>query len=153
MTNRWILGTAVGVLAAQAQVALAAPTLAECRALQDAQARLACYDSLSGPAVPMDPVARKEEQKKNFGLAESQKAPEERAEVDEVQATISDVRSGQSGPVLELDNGQTWRVGTDGNLHQWLKAGQVVTIKRGTLSGYRLYADGVTGMEKAQRVR
>lgn len=157
MTNRWILGATAGVLALQAQAALAAPTLDQCRALQDPQARLACYDAISAPPVlppaPVEPAARREEQTKNFGLTEQQKAPEQRAEVEEVQATISGVRNGRSGPILELDNGQTWQVGTDGNLHQWLKTGQVVTIKRGLLSGYRLRADGVTGMEKAQRLQ
>lgn len=152
MTKRWILGAALGVLTMQAAPAWAAPTLEQCRALQDAQARLACYDAISAPA-PVDPVARAEEQKKNFGLTERRKAPEERAEAEEIQATISNIRGGSSGPILELDNGNAWQVTTNGNLQHYLAAGQVVTIKRGALSGYRLHADGVNGMETVRRIQ
>jgi hypothetical protein len=148
MTNRWILGTAVGVLAVQAQVAVAAPSLEQCRALQDAQARLACYDALSGPSVPLDPVARKEEQKKNFGLSERQKAPEERNEVEEVQGKISEV----SGSTFVLDNGQQWRVTSTRNIHDRLRPGQAARIERGTMSGNRLHIEGMTGMETVRRI-
>lgn len=149
MTNRWILGTAVGVLAMQAQVALAAPSLEQCRALQDAQARLACYDAISTPNAPIDPVARKEEQKRNFGLAERQKAPEERIEVEEVQGKITEV----SGSTFVLDNGQEWRVTSARNIYDRLRPGQVATIERGTMSGYRLHIEGMTGMENVRRIQ
>lgn len=133
----------------QAQVALAAPSLEQCRALQDAQARLACYDGLSAPGVPIDPVARKEEQKKNFGLAERQKAPEERIEVEEVQGKISEV----SGATFVLDDGQKWRITSARNIYDRLRPGQMATIQRGAMSGYRLHIEGMTGMETVRRIQ
>jgi hypothetical protein len=152
MVNRWIFGTAVAVLAVQAQVALAAPTMEECRALQDAQARLACYDSMSAPA-PVAPAAAaaavEANKEKNFGLAERQKAPEERSEPEQVQAKISSI----SGSRVVLDNGQEWQVTTDRNLFDRLRVGQTATIKRGVMSGYRIYVDGVTGMETVRRIQ
>jgi len=165
MRNRWIVGIAViapvamvqiaGAPIVRAQPAGAAPTLEECRAIQDGQARLACYDGLAA-APPPRPAAQEEprqRQERNFGLAEERKPRAERAEVDELRAKIAAVRPGASGKVVELDNGQVWRITSSGRLQDWLEEGQTVTISRGTLSGYRLRADKVTGMETVRRVR
>lgn len=153
MTNRWISGIAVGFLAAQAQAALAAPTLEQCRALQDAQARLACYDGMSGPAVapalPLDPAAAQAAQEEKFGLSQRQQASKEGLpEVDEVHATITEV----SGTVVRLDNGHSWKMTTQNKIYDRLRPGQSVTIKRGMPSGFRLHVDGLNGMENVRRL-
>lgn len=163
MTKRWILVAGAAILAGQGAGAAAAPTLEECRAIGDVQKRLACYDeipSTPAPAAPA-PVAvapasaaaavsvRQATTEETFGLS----AAAQRAEPEEVTSKIVSISGNRSRPLVVLDNGHEWQVTTDRNLADRLRPGQTVTIKRGMMSGYRIYADGVTGMESVRRIR
>ncbi|WP_156457637.1 hypothetical protein [Altererythrobacter sp. Root672] len=143
-------------MAVQGAAAWAAPTVEECRVIPDREKRLDCYDQIP-VATPVNPAQaatdRQAEQERNFGLAESAKPQEERAEAAEVTAKIVSVRDGRSGKIIELDNGHEWQITSNGNLQRWLKPDQVATIKRGMLSGYRLTIEGVTGSETLRRLQ
>lgn len=167
MTKRWMWATAAAVLATQGAAAWAAPTVEECRAIADREQRLACYDEVpvatpaspapvsaapasAAAAIPAQTSAeRQTAAEQNFGLAANQV----RTEPERVTAKIVEMRPGRKGPLLVLDNGHEWQVTTDRNLADRLRVGQTVEIKRGMMSGYRVYVDGVTGMETVQRIK
>lgn len=149
MANKhmWVVGTMLLVL--QAPSAGAASKLGKCREIAESAARLACYDTVSGRADQETNEERVERQIRQFGLTELQKAPEERKEVEQVSAKIASVGGGR----VTLDNGMVWKV-TDGrSLLGWVQEGQVITIRRGLFSGYRMTVDGVTGKAVVVRMQ
>lgn len=149
MNSRTIgIGCAM-LLTLQAPFAHAGSAIEACREIADPSERLACYDAEAGRPPEETPEARVERQTRQFGLAERQKAPEERKEVETVSGTIVSVGTSR----VTLDNGMVWKITDGGNLLQWLQEGQVATIERGIFSGYRMTVKGVNGKAVVTRLQ
>lgn len=128
--------------------------LGACRAIQEPAARLHCYDALPLPpparpaAQPAPPSAAKLEQ--DFGLTETAKPA---TRVDAVKARIpGEFRGWQPQTVLELDNGQAWRI-ADGSSMTYRLVNPSVTVRRGVLGAYYLEIDGLNTSPRVKRVR
>lgn len=153
LARRLALTLLVLPLAAEAQES----GLGGCRAIQDPAARLQCYDALPLPAParpaapsapPAPPSAAKLEQ--DFGLAETAKPA---TRVDAVKAKISgEFRGWQPQTVLELDNGQAWRI-ADGSSMTYRLVNPAVTVRRGMLGAYYLEIEGLNTSPRVKRVR
>lgn len=141
MANKHVWTVGMVLVAMQAAPAAGAENLKKCREISEPSARLACYDSLSAPGDPETPDRRIERQTRQFGLNEQQKAPEERKEVEQVSAKIASVGGGR----VTLDNGMVWKVTDGSRMINWLREGQIATIRPGLFSGYRMTVVGVTG--------
>jgi hypothetical protein len=88
------------------------------------------------PIVSSAPVTRP-----SFG--EEQLAPEHRREASEqsLQATITSLRAvGATTFLVTLDNGQVWRH-EDAHLGSFLRVGEAITVRKGSLGSYRLTRD------------
>lgn len=143
-----------------------------CAAEKDDARRLACFDAAvvragtaaaSPPRTPSGvapagtaaavPLSKEE----RFGLRgdlkqeKEQKAPE-LAELDELQATVTQVATKPHGElVLTLDNGQVWyEIKANSGIR--VKVGEQVTIKPGALNSYSLVAPNGRS-SKVTRVR
>ena len=122
----------------------AAPAWAAECALQDEDAaRLACYDSRNPPkkntarAQTSPPVVTPD---KDFGLPPK---PEPTAKTVEpnLVARVDTVSQRLTGELLlKLDNGQSWTQATR-NSSVIIRAGERVTIARGSFGGYLLSSD------------
>ena len=79
---------------------------------------------------------------------------EKRPEAEPVSATAKgDARGWSKGDVVELDNGQRWRV-VEGELYLGKATGQrKVTIARGAFGAWYMQVDGQTPRLKVQRVQ
>jgi hypothetical protein len=146
---------ATGQTSASAREALLA-----CAGIREGVARLDCYDRaaetargqgvalappVAGPTPPpavtaAPPVARTEP-----SIGEEQvrrrNEPAEPAEALALHARIADARRGGGGIyLLTLDNGNVWRH-EEGSMAEYLKIGEAVTIRPGTLGSYRLTLD------------
>lgn len=128
--------------------------LGRCRAVQDPAQRLRCYDALplaapARPATePASPMAAKIEQ--DFGITESAKPA---SRVDAIKARIpGEFRGWQPQTVLELDNGQAWRI-VDGSSMVYRLVNPGVTVRRGVLGAYYLEIDGLNTSPRVKRVR
>jgi len=121
-----------------------------CATLGSDSERLLCYDRLAatlapgpdaGPAREAAPVSAQ----RMFGLRRS--APEQppagsahAVRLDSITARVSALSVSGGSPVLELDNGQVWRV-LEGE--QWLvRAGDAVVISRAAFGSFRIRAPG-----------
>lgn len=145
---------AIALLVLPLAAAAQESALGRCRAIQEPAARLACYDALPLPApapaaaTPAPPPAAKVEQ--DFGLAETAK-PANR--VDAITARIpGEFRGWQPQTVLELDNGQAWRI-ADGSSMVYRLVNPSVTVRRGVLGAYYLEIDGLNTSPRVKRVR
>jgi hypothetical protein len=133
----------------------ATPTWAdECAAMDDDAARLACYDSHNpphkniarAPASTNPPAAAAPIPKSgsDFGLAEKRQrtyADAPKAGPDELTAHVASVSRKLTGELLlKLDNGQSW-VQAQRKSGVFIKAGERVTIARGTFGSYLLSSD------------
>jgi hypothetical protein len=124
---------------------------AECAALDDPAARLACFDAAfpraprSGPPKPVAAAVAADEpvsEAGKFGLSVKQrKAIEPKPAQPEMVATtaaVKNVRRLPSGYLLiDLDNDQVWQQ-TEVDSHIWLRPGDRVTIRRASLGSYLL---------------
>lgn len=134
-------------------VGVAAPgsaDLARCAAVTAPDARLACYDALAGRAAPVASAgsssgssvsttapAPPSDDPRSFGLTPAQQhiAP---TGPESIQARIAKVApAGPGRASLLLDNGQTWLLSEDDGR---LSPGDAVTIKRGALASFTLFA-------------
>ena len=70
----------------------------------------------------------------------SKARPAATAEEQALHARITTIRGSGAAFVVSLDNGQTWRH-EDLTLGAYLKEGEAVTIRKGTLGSYRLTRD------------
>lgn len=145
---------AFALLTLPAAATAQAPDLGRCRAIQDPAARLQCYDALplAAPARPAadaaPPTAAQVEQA--FGLTETAK-PANR--VDAIKARIpGEFRGWQAQTVLELDNGQAWRI-ADGSSMAYRLVNPGVTVRRGVLGAYYLEIEGLNTSPRVKRVR
>jgi hypothetical protein len=141
---------ALTLMALPAAAAAQESGLGLCRALQDPAARLQCYDALplAAPASPAAVPAAKIEQE--FGLAETAR-PANR--IDTITARIpGEFRGWQPQTVLELDNGQAWRI-ADGSTMAYRLVNPSVTVRRGVLGAYYLEIQGLNTSPRVKRVR
>jgi hypothetical protein len=126
------IALAAALPAAAAEPATAVERVLSCADITDAAARLACFDRSAAaarepraPATPANPPTQP-------------KAP---AEVETLQAHITATRKASGGLYLIiLDNGQTWRH-ESGSMEPYLKVGEAVTIRKGSLGSHRLTLD------------
>jgi hypothetical protein len=141
-----------------APVSAAEPALEsarDCGRIEDGAERLACYDRLfrgrPGDAAP--PVVREAE----FGLTEIERREREREAgvtlvPDEIASTVARVSVRRPNPpVLELANGQTWRLLETSDSPPF-RAGDHVTIRRGAIGSYLASARERPGAWRVRRV-
>ena len=118
--------------------------LQECVHESDDTLRLACFDremgklSQAGASEPAaDPVDTASTEEK-FGVAPKR---EDNKELMELTATVVKVSFGANRIfTVRLDNDQVWRQEYMGTFH--IKAGDVVTITKGSFGGYSLMRNG-----------
>ena len=129
-----------------------------CASVSDGAKRLACYDAALA-AADADAAARLAEQRRAaeiaaakaaeeakarkeqerlaaFGAADAKQAGGEEA-INEISATIAELKEGLSGFVVTLDNGQIWRQ-TESRTLPPVRVGDTVTIRKGVIGGYRM---------------
>ena len=117
-----------------------------CRAITDPQQRLACYDAREDRKSEEGAVR----QKADFGLADKQKAPEDRTDtVEAVSSKIAEV----NGLRVVLESGAVWEFDRNSRMVFWVRPGQEITVKKGMLGGYRASIKGVSGLDPVTRVR
>jgi hypothetical protein len=123
----------------------------QCRALSDAQARLACYDGIplgAQPALAASPAASPQQ---NFGL---EAAKRQEAEPASIESTIEGRFDGwDPGAQIRLANGQVWRV-VDGSsaVLPGMKNPKVKVV-RNLLGTIFLEIEGTNNSPKVRRVR
>lgn len=120
--------------------------LVACTALQDAQQRLGCFDreiALFARPVPVVPATAPEPTPPSLGQEQlaPKLRPTEAVEEQVLHATVSSQRETAPGIyAVVLDNGQTWRH-EDEAQGSFLRAGDAVTIRKGSFGSYRLTRD------------
>lgn len=134
-------------------------------------ARLDCFDGIFGgkreaspapvaapapaPAPAVAPAAAKEAE---FGLTEAQKqaakpASAQPAEPDEITSRVTRViPRGMEPPVLELENGQQWRL-LESMASVRFRAGDAIVIRRGSLGSYLISNPDRNGAWRVRRLR
>ena len=120
-----------------------APTLADCAAINDSVARLACYDTLAGRSSA--PTAD------DFGKP----APEARPEPDSITARLAGAapENWKKGLVLKLDNGQSWKItGDTSAYYPDLPANAQVVITKGMFGAYWMEVTAARRSFKVRRV-
>ena len=145
-----------------------AQDLRSCRALQDAPARLGCYDNLPLPAqstlpatraaaaappvaavtaAPAEPTPSPAGLEASFGL----QGPA-RAEAAAVRSNVAGRFDGW-GPKsrIRLTNGQIWEVTDGSRVSVWLLDPKVV-VRRAALGSFMLEVEGLTQAVRVQRV-
>ena len=118
--------------------------LQECVRESDDTLRLACFDREMGKLsqagvgkTVADPVDTASSEKK-FGITPER---DEKEELMELTATVVKVAFGANRIfTVRLDNDQVWRQENMGTFH--IKAGDVVTITKGSFGGYSLIRNG-----------
>ena len=153
--NRYLIVVTMGLasipVSSSEQSRAVVERLVECSERQDTAQRLLCFDRLAEPfaasrvqaspaptlaapsPAPATPVPRP-------ARAPSEPAAE-RASEEAVRAHIASQRELPPGVyVVSLDNGQSWRH-ENARQAEFLKAGDAVTISKGSLGTYRLTRD------------
>lgn len=127
--------------------------LAACRALTEAEKRLACFDATAAAMeqarqdrelVMLDRVAVKKAKKSLFGfpipdipLLEGGDDEDEEEEITEITSTLASVRElGYGKWQFTIPDGGTWQ--TTESSQSILREGQTVTIKRSLVGGYMM---------------
>ena len=153
-SGRHLVALAWSVVAA---TAMGADTLADCRAITDDDARLACYDALPGPAEPATtalaaaaPAAGSAPSAvEMFGRESETLRRAAGAQLEEITATVVDVQSVYGGKVVvQLDNGQVWTQVDTTPID--LRSGEAVRIRRAALGSFLL---SEVGRNRSVRVR
>jgi len=166
----------IAILVAVAFPAVATADVADdartCAGVENADARLACYDALFRPdqeepaAVPASPAAEPVRTTAESAPAKEIAAapaaaelgaddlrrtqpPERPTETTAVIVSIDELRSGAR--LFELDNGQVWREKRN-KPGLRLSAGDEVRIKAGSLGSYKLFGGGKTSTS-VERIR
>jgi len=141
-----------GALLAGPAVAADDAALAQCAAVADAAARLACYDALvrrpASPqpaATPTPPPAPGD-----FGLPRHS-TPEERAGV--TAHVVGPLREWAPGALIRLDNGQVWKVvGEDSGYYPNIPDNAEVAIKQSFFGGYWMEITAIGRKVKVKRI-
>lgn len=173
MTHKIKMAATLAVAMAGAAAIAAAPpaeprrpaayeALVRCRAIDNDEARLRCFDqsvaALQEAAdkrelVVVDRGQIRETRRRLFGL-DLPNLPffggnddEAREEVRQIDGTIAEVRSVNKLWIIRLQEGGTW-IQTDGSRRgQQPKVGTKVKIRKGTLGGYIMEFDERTGFK------
>jgi hypothetical protein len=137
--------------------------LRQCRALGEAQARLACYDRIplgapaaiaAAPAAAPAPVvapAPAVAAERNFGM-EAEKRKE--AEPSSIESTIvGDFDGWAPGAQIRLANGQVWRVVDGSNAVLSPMKNPKVRIARNMIGTLFMEIEGTNNSPKVRRVR
>jgi hypothetical protein len=147
------------ILLACATPALAAiddASFAQCAAVTDPTARLACYDALAGrvpasvtPAPASATATDPAPSAADFGKPKSAPKP-----IESLPARIvGTFREWQPGTVFRLDNGQTWRVtGEDSGYYPHVPENPEVVITKTFFGGYVMDLRDVSRKVKVKRV-
>lgn len=129
-----------------------------CASISDGKKRLDCYDAALA-AADSEAAARLAEQRRAAEIAAAKAAEEAKARqeqarlaafgssgaskadgeeaVSEISASIAQLGEGVSGYVVTLDNGQVWRQ-TESRTLPPVRVGDMVTIRKGMIGGYRM---------------
>lgn len=128
--------------------------LLECRAIGSDKDRLRCYDRALDEQYGVDEELqekRAQYRREKFGLP----VDDSGFQLTELEATIADVesdmRTGQT--TIALDNGQHWRLTSNGGLRATMKPGMAVVISESGTGGYRIRVPEKTGFRGVVRVR
>jgi len=129
----------------------------QCRAISDAQARLACFDKTVGTLATAqqnkdlyvaDKQAVQEARKGLFGFSLPKVklfGDDDMAEdVKSIETTIKAVSQGQKGYVFTLEDGARWAQ-MDGSYMDKPKAGSKIRIRRAALGSYMASIEGRVG--------
>ena len=156
-------GLAWLLVAGSALAGPAAPTRApaiqsilDCRALQDAPQRLACYDKAvagmsqaesKGDLVTIDRAQRQTVRRQAFGLILPSLAMFDRGErpeeADRITASVSQAWKSAAGKwMIRLDDGAVWRQVDDNELFKPPHAGSMAKIRKAALGSYFMNLDG-----------
>lgn len=131
--------------------------------------RLRCFDGLfgerhkAGPAVvpaaaPVAAAAPAAATEKDFGLTEAQKEaaqpePAEEAQPSNISSRVTRmIPRGMEPPVLELENGQQWRL-LESTASVRFRAGDPIVISRGALGSYLVSHPDRNGAWRAKRIQ
>jgi hypothetical protein len=144
--------------------------LLRCRAIQNATARLACYDALPVPGsesrAPAAPVAAPPRAEPRAEPRAAPRAPEPQAPAQfgleqkpnpaELQAIESSIPGNFEGwypnAVIRLANGQIWQI-SDGSTRRVYKNNPKVTIRRAMLGSFFLEIEGENNAPRVRRVQ
>lgn len=113
-----------------------------CLTIEQADARVACYDDLARDLIGAEPTAKRVDEKTLFGRgpAESSKHLQTELGVQDLEQIVSGVTRVAEGPygklVIELDNGQVWRQLDSARLP--LDTGESVQIRKAGLGSFLL---------------
>ena len=155
MNSRFLLLLPLAALAGEA---LADDTaILRCRGIQQAEARLACYDAIAvgsasapgaRPAVAAAAATPAAAALTSFGLEQRQPA----TAPEELKSRIPGRFQGWEGRArLRLENGQVWEVVDGSRGAYWLESPAVV-IRRGTFGGFVMDIEGVAQRLRVRRV-
>ncbi len=150
--KRWLLLAAAGLVATAAAADDGA--LQRCRAVAEAQARLACYDALPlapAPAAAAMPAAAAPPAAPDavaaFGLESRREA------VHEISSRIPGHFEGWSpGTRIELANGQVWEVTDDVSAAYELDDPKV-TVRRAAFGSFMLDIEGARRSPRVRRIK
>lgn len=150
----------------KAKRAAAFQAVLDCRATQDAAARLACFDAAAssldqaetnGEIVVIDREQATTARKQAFGFELpsltlfDRVAPKE--DLDRITATLKDAYRGNDGRwVLVLEDGAVWRQIDSETPSKAPRPGSIIKIRRAALGSFFLNIDGQTAI-RAQRSR
>lgn len=143
--------------------------LLRCRAIQDAAARLACYDALpvtageskAAPAQRAEPRAQPRSEPRAEPRAPERQAPaqfglENRpnpVELESIESYIPGNFEGwQPNQRLTLANGQVWQI-SDGSTRRLYRTNPKVTIRRGLLGSFFLDIEGDNNSPRVRRLQ
>lgn len=145
-SKRWWI---VSMAASMAWLPAAAATHPCAATLLPAE-RLACYDAAFPPTGDVQAAAR-EQAARAFGQKEPGPAlrnpgqPAADVDPDRIEARVARVDHGPGGRLVELANGQSWRV-LDGSSQGHLAEGDLITVRKAALGGYQLVTAAGVGL-------
>ena len=157
------LAPIVFAYAAVVSAAIDETSFAQCAAVGDPTARLACYDALAGrapapaapapAAVPAPPApataAPPAPVPADFGKPAT--GPKEAEAM--TARVVGTLREWKRGTVIRLDNGQVWKVtGDETGYYPYVPENPEVTIKKGFFGGYYLQMEGVNSRIPVRRI-
>ena len=140
--------------------------LLRCRAIQNATARLACYDALpvpggegrapaapvAAPAAPprVEPRVPEPQAATQFGLERKANS----APLASIESTIPGNFEGwYPNSRIQLANGQVWQVADDTTRRVYTRSNPKVTIRRGMLGAFYLEIEGDNNSPRVRRVQ
>ena len=155
----WCAAMATGATAAKVDKvtrAAAVQTVLDCRAITDADKRLACFDGsvaamadaeVKGDLVTIDRAQRREVRRQAFGLVLPSLAMFDRGEkgedADRITTTVAEASRGPTGRwMIELEGGARWRQTDDTDLFKTPHKGSLAVVRRGALGSFFVKIDG-----------